>query len=162
MPFFTDTKDGLRTVRVWRYNAAANVWGVVRYLSIPDSQPYPTIMAARTNLDAFVGYSSSGRIDWFHTTAQGLPIWEQKRWGGATEQGTADLKAVPQAPGVVLALVVAEEMGGVELRLFRRYASGAWAKLVRLVDTAARSRLCTHALPRGRQFKFAGICLAVR
>lgn len=113
--------------------------------------PYPSTIAARTNLDAFVGFSGSGRVDWYHAVPGGQ-VWQQVRWGPPSDKGVFNLAAVGQAAGRAYAEVFSDAEPATT-RLYRRTLQGAWAMQVRRAArvvgpgaAGAPPALRTHAL----------------
>lgn len=121
-----------RTWRVWRYNAAANAWAVVR-APPPEGMwlPRPSLISARTNLDAYMAYNVGGRVDWYHApNPAAAPVWQQVRWGNPGSLVTG-LSAIRQAPGRAYAVVI-EDLNSIpqNTRVYRRTLQGAWVQQV--------------------------------
>lgn len=176
--YWRDWNDAkVRTVRVWRYNAATNAWAVVRTLPplsadyVTDdggyrrALPVPWKIVARTAREAYIGYYHSGRIDWYHPNPAGSMVWEQVRWGTPLDR-EVHLAAVPGAPGRALANVFGYEVSNGSAtwapRIYRRTTQGAWVKQVRILSlnptaqsgcTCAGWCLCGCGVPQPGQPK---------
>lgn len=124
-------KTGYYTARIWLYDAATNLWAAVRtpppIKRESDFSPVMWRLAASTNKDAFVGYYSSDRVDWYHPTLAGAMVWQQVRRGQLDgDLSVHQLIPVRNAPGRVIAQVQSYNVH--TYALYRRTAQGIWIK----------------------------------